>query len=346
MRLNQKKIKVLIIDDSAFIRKVFTEELNRAPDIEVVGTAQDPYEGRDKIVRLTPDVLILDVEVPRMDGLTFLGVLMKHYPMPVIVVSALGESGGEVAMKAYELGAVDVIAKPGMHVIREMCAQLVERIRAYAHIPMHKIVQMPKSQGAQPVMRPLHKAANKIIAIGASTGGTEAIKEILTRLPPNMPPIMITQHMPEHFTKTFSERLNQICPLIVKEAEDNEPMAYGKVLIAPGNYHLTLSRVGDAYYVRVKDGPKVFHQRPSVDVMFDSVARSAGSDAIGVILTGMGKDGAKGLLAMKNAGALTLAQDEKSCVVYGMPHEAALLGAVTRVVPLEMMAETILSIIG
>lgn len=341
-------IRVLIIDDSAMVRKIFSEELAKDPEIEVVGTAPDPYIGRDKIVELKPDVVTLDIEMPRMDGLTFLEKLMKHYPLPVIIVSSLAKEGGDVAMRALELGAVEVMAKPGMaYSVGDMSEQLKEKIKAVANINVKKLIDTPRPTYS-PVQKSKNKAmlrtTNKIIAIGSSTGGTEALKEVLTRLPADMPPIIIVQHMPQHFTKSFANRLNQLCELEVKEAENDEVLSPGKVLIAPGNQHLMLKRSGAMYYVQVKDGPLFFHQRPSVEVLFESVATYAGSNAIGVILTGMGKDGAKGLLDMKNAGAYTIAQDEASCVVFGMPKEAIALGAAMRVEPLKKIPDLLISL--
>lgn len=327
-------IKVLIIDDSSMVRKIFTRELAKDPEIEVVGTAPDPFIGRDKILNLKPDVLILDIEMPRMDGLTFLEKIMKHYPMPVIIVSSLAKKGCDVAFRALELGAVEVMAKPGeSYSVGDMSEQLIDKIKAVSKINITKIASKQTSS-VQPRQKiqsnSLIRTTNKIIAIGASTGGTEALKEVLTALPATMPPILIVQHMPQHFTKSFAERLNELCSLEVKEAENGEPASFGKVLIAPGNKHMILKRSGANYYVDIKDGPLVYHQRPSVEVMFNSVAKYAGKNAIGVILTGMGKDGAKGLLDMKEAGAYTIAQDEVSCVVFGMPKEAILLGAVIK----------------
>jgi len=324
-------IKVLIVDDSAMVRKILSQELNNSPDIEVVGTAPDPYIGRDLIVQLKPDVLILDIEMPRMDGLTFLEKLMTHHPMPVIIVSSLAKKGGDVALKALELGAAEVLSKPGeAYSIGDMSEQLIEKIKAVAGLKPQKL-----NFSQQAVKRiansALIKTTNKIIAIGASTGGTEALKEVLIALPANMPPILIVQHMPQHFTKAFADRLNSLCVLDIKEAEDRDLATPGKVLIAPGNKHMVLKRSGASYYVEIKDGPLVFHQRPSVEVLFQSVAKYAGSNAIGVILTGMGKDGAKGLLQMREAGAYTIAQNEASCIVFGMPKEAIQMGAAMKV---------------
>ncbi len=337
METGGRAIKVLIVDDSALVRKILTDELTKDPMIEVLGSAPDPYMARDKIVQLKPDVMILDVEMPRMDGLTFLSKIMKYKPMPVIILSSLAQSGGEVALKALELGAADVMAKPGAsYTVSDMSEQIIDKVKEVAQIKSVKRSGSPGGGMAKKVgSNAMIKTTNKIIAIGASTGGTEAIKTVLTRLPVDMPPILIVQHMPQYFTKSFADRLNTLCQLQVKEAEDGELAVPGKVLIAPGNTHMVLNRRGAQYFVEVKGGPMVFHQRPSVEVLFDSVARNAGSNAVGVILTGMGKDGAKGLLHMKEAGAYTIGQNEDSCIVYGMPKEAAEIGAVMRVAHLE-----------
>lgn len=339
------KIKVLIIDDSAMVRKIFSEELSKDPRIEVVGSAPDPFIGRDKIVQLQPDVVILDIEMPRMDGLTFLGKLMKHHPMPVIVVSSLAKDGGEVALRAVELGAMEVLAKPGpSYSVKDMSEQLIVKIIAVAGVRKFSRFTVSAAGPAVsvPAKRSILKTTHKIIAIGASTGGTEAIKAVLLPLPVEMPPILVVQHMPQYFTKIFADRLNQMCALEVKEAEDQEPAMPGKVLIAPGNRHMVLKRSGASYYVELKNGPLVFHQRPSVEVLFSSVAKFAGVNAIGAILTGMGKDGATGLLEMRRAGAVTLAQDEQSSVVYGMPKEAVAIGAVNKVVPLTQFPQELM----
>ncbi|OGI02649.1 MAG: chemotaxis response regulator protein-glutamate methylesterase [Candidatus Melainabacteria bacterium GWF2_37_15] len=342
-------IKVLIIDDSAMVRKIFTTELAKDPEIDVVGSAPDPFIGRDKIVELKPDVIVLDIEMPRMDGLTFLEKLMKHHPMPVIIVSSLAKSGCEVALRALELGAAEVMAKPGAsYSVGDMSVQLAEKIKAVSKINTRRL-----SSGVsfQPVSTPVQKTAamlrttNKIIAIGASTGGTEALKEVLTALPGDMPPILIVQHMPQYFTKSFADRLNQLCVLEVKEAEDGEHAVPGKVLLAPGNKHMELKRSGAIYYVEIKDGPLVHHQRPAVEILFNSVAKYAGSNAIGVILTGMGKDGAQGLLEMRNAGAYTIAQDEESCIVFGMPKEAIALGGAMKVESLKKIPDALVNLL-
>ncbi len=338
-------IKVLIIDDSAMIRKVFEQELSKDPDIEVVGTAPDPFVGRDKIVYLKPDVITLDIEMPRMDGLTFLEKLMKHYPLPVVVVSSLAKKGGDVALKAMELGAVEVLCKPGTaYSVGDMSEQLIEKVKAAASVSVKKRVDVPASisSGGAPIASIGVKTTNKIIAIGASTGGTEALKEVITRLPANSPPVVIVQHMPQNFTKAFADRLNELSQVQVKEAEDGEYLATGKVLIAPGNQHMEIRRSGINYYVTLFDGPMVFHQRPAVEHLFNSVAQYAGQNAVGAILTGMGKDGAQGLLAMRKAGAATVAQDERTCIVFGMPKEAIDLGAAQVIKPLPQIAQTLL----
>lgn len=344
------KIRVLVVDDSAVVRKVFSEELSREPDIEVVGTAPDPYVARDKIVKLKPDVITLDVEMPRMDGITFLRKLMKYFPMPVIIVSSLTKAGGSLAMEAMDTGAVEVICKPGeAYSVGDMSAQLAEKIRAAAQVNMEQQAKSVAERAAsQPVSKPklaLTKTTNKIIAIGASTGGTEALKEVLVQLPANSPGIMIVQHMPANFTTSFAERLNDLCQINVREAQDGDSVVPGTALLAPGNYHMVMRRSGARYYVNVKTGPLVCYQRPAVDVLFNSVAAYGGANAVGVILTGMGKDGAQGMLKMKEAGALNIAQDEKSCVVFGMPKEAIDIGAVDKIVPLDDVASQIMQML-
>lgn len=342
-------IKVLIIDDSAMIRKVFEQELSKDPEIEVVGTAPDPFVGRDKIVYLKPDVITLDVEMPRMDGLTFLEKLMKHYPIPVVVVSSLAKRGGDVALKAMELGAVEVLCKPGSaYSVGDMSEQLIEKVKAAAQVKVLKregnyTTPLSSPTPVNQIASISVKTTNKIIAIGASTGGTEALREVISALPANSPPVVVVQHMPQNFTKAFADRLNSICQVQVKEAVDGEYLATGKVLIAPGNQHMEIRRSGINYYVTLFDGPMMFHQRPAVEILFNSVAKYAGQNAVGAILTGMGKDGAQGLLNMRSAGANTIAQDEKSCIVFGMPKEAIELGAAQVVKPLNQIAQTILN---
>lgn len=340
------KIRVLVVDDSAVVRKVFSEELGREPDIEVVGTAPDPYVARDKIVNLRPDVVTLDIEMPRMDGITFLRKLMKYFPLPVIIVSSLTEAGGALAMEAMDIGAVEVICKPGeAYSVGDMSVQLAEKIRAAARVNVQARQQHvpPANRGTpQAPKLALTKTTNKLIVIGSSTGGTEALKAVLPLLPNNSPGILVVQHMPAHFTTKFAARLNELCQVRVKEAEDGDSVVPGTCLLAPGNFHMVLRRSGARYYVNVKTGPLVCHQRPAVDVLFNSVAAYGGNNAIGVILTGMGKDGASGMLKMKQAGARTIAQDERSCVVFGMPKEAIDLGGVDEVVPLHEITSTIL----
>lgn len=337
------KIRVLIVDDSAVVRKVFKEELAKESDIEVVGAAPDPYVARDMIVALKPDVITLDIEMPRMDGITFLRKLMKHFPLPVIIVSSLSQSGSAIALEAMDIGAVEVLAKPGeAYSVGEMGEQLAEKIRAAARVDVTRRRVVSTNLGPVRISsRALTSSTNKIIAIGASTGGTEALKEVLTRLPATIPGIMIVQHMPANFTKSFAERLDSLCPFRVKEAEDGDSVIPGLALLAPGNFHMVMRRSGARYYVNVKKGPMVCHQRPAVDVLFNSVAAFGGKNAIGVILTGMGKDGAQGMLKMKEAGAKTIAQDEKSCVVFGMPKEAIASGGVDLIKPLDQISQAI-----
>ncbi|MBQ3311200.1 chemotaxis response regulator protein-glutamate methylesterase [bacterium] len=341
-------IKVLVIDDSAMIRKVFEQELNKDPQIEVVGTAPDPFVGRDMIVKLKPDVITLDIEMPRMDGLTFLSKLMKYYPIPVVIVSSLAKRGGDVALKAMELGAVEVLSKPGTaYSVGDMSEQLIEKVKAASLVRVHKrdnsVISPVHSAGSVISTASLGiKTTDKIFAIGSSTGGTEALREVITKFPMNCPPTVVVQHMPQNFTKSFAERLNSLSSVEVKEATDNERLSIGKVLIAPGNLHMEIRRRGIEYFVTLFDGPMVFHQRPAVEILFNSVAQYAGQNAVGAILTGMGEDGAQGLLNMRNAGANTIAQDEKTSVVFGMPKKAIELGAAQVVKPLNEIAQTML----
>jgi two-component system chemotaxis response regulator CheB len=348
--------RVLIVDDSALVRKILSEELSKHADIEVVGTAIDPYVARDKIVRLRPDVITLDVEMPRMDGLSFLAKLMRHFPLPVIVVSSLAPRDSDVAVRALALGAVDVIAKPGSAFATQGIGDdLARAVRAAAR------ARVGQRTGAVGADAPAAAAAggrvlgacsapppllldttHKVLAIGASTGGTQAIEQVLRALPANAPGTVIVQHMPEHFTTAFAKRLDGICAMEVREACDGDPVVPGVALIAPGGRHMVLQLSGARYFARIKDGPPVHHQRPAVDVLFQSVARHAGRNAIGVILTGMGADGAKGMLAMREAGAHTIAQDEESCVVFGMPREAIRLEAAAEIVSLSQVAPHVL----
>lgn len=349
---NNKKIRVLIVDDSAIVRKIFSEELAKFSDIEVAGTAPDPFVARDKIFQVNPDVITLDIEMPRMDGLTFLRKLMRYYPIPVIIVSSLTQAGSKIALEALESGAIEVIAKPGgSYSVGDMSEQLAEKIRAVSKVSMAKKQEEASSRRElpnEPVLlqkTSLTQTTHQIIAMGASTGGTEALKRVVTRMPPNAPGIVIVQHMPANFTATFAERLDSLSQIRVREAKNNNPVVPGTALVAPGNFHMLLRRSGAKYYVEVKDGPMVHHQRPAVDVLFRSTAKYAGANAVGVIMTGMGADGAAGLLEMKKAGARTIAQDEHSCIVFGMPKEAIKTGAVDKVVTLEKIAEEILRMV-
>lgn len=337
-------IRVLVVDDSALVRKVLTEELSKQPGIEVVGSAIDPYVAREKILELKPDVVTLDLEMPRMDGLSFLAKLMRYHPLPVVVVSSMAPMGSENAIRALELGAVDIVPKPGSaFTVPDVSRTLARAIRAAASARVGRPAadtELGPAPSAQPQFR--MATTHKIIAIGGSTGGTKAIEVVLRGLPMDAPGTVIVQHMPEGFTAAFARRLNEVCVMEVREARDEDPVVPGVALVAPGNRHMVLQRSGTRYYVRVKDGPAVHFQRPSVDVLFHSVASAAGRNAVGVLLTGMGADGAKGLLAMRESGARTLAQDEATCVVYGMPKEAVRMGAAEKVVPLPMIAQAVL----
>lgn len=339
-----RRIRVLIVDDSAVVRKIFTDELSRDPQVEVVGTAPDPYIARDKIVELKPDVITLDIEMPRMDGVTFLRKLMKYHPLPVIIVSSLTPKGGELALEALDAGAVDVMCKPGSaYTVGDMSVELTDKIKAAARVD---VIQRRETKPRPAIKeRPrlsLTQTTHKVVVIGASTGGTEALTEVLTAMPANAPGIVIVQHMPEFFTRSFADRLNGLCAIEVKEAEDGDRVFPGRAIIAPGNYHMLLTRSGAVYQVRVKSGPLISRHRPSVDVLFKSVARYAGKNAVGVIMTGMGNDGADGMKEMHDNGAVTIAQDETSCIVFGMPKEAIARGGVDHVVPLHRIAHTLL----
>ncbi len=341
-------IKVLIVDDSAIVRQVLSRELSRAGDIQIVGTAPDPYVARDKIVQLRPDVVLLDMEMPRMDGLTFLRKLMRHFPLPVIIVSSLTPKGGDLAMEALNSGAVEVMCKPGSAIsVNNMSSDLIDKIRVAAKAKVgrenHQKISLPN----RPQVKLSHtRMTNTILAVGASTGGTQAILALLSSLPGNCPGTVIVQHMPEQFTASFADRLNQLCDMEVREARNNDTVMPGTVLIAPGNYHMLLKRSGARFHVHVKNGPLVCGHRPSVEVLFKSVAQAAGRNAVGVILTGMGKDGASGLLEMRNNQAKTIAQDENSCVVFGMPKEAINLGAADHILPLKHIPEKIIQLVN
>ncbi|HHY12154.1 MAG TPA: chemotaxis response regulator protein-glutamate methylesterase [Firmicutes bacterium] len=343
-------VRTLIVDDSAVVRKILSTELPKYPNIEIVGAAPDPYVARDMIESLRPDVLTLDIEMPRMDGLTFLRRLMKYYPLPVVIVSSLTPAGSDMAIEALEIGAVDVMCKPGSSfTVEDMVSELAAKIISASLVDPGRLANaseaIAKDFGKRLPLS-LTRTTRQIVAIGASTGGTEAIKAILSRYPTNCPGTLIAQHMPATFTRSFANRLDDICLASVKEAESDDEVQPGRVLLAPGNLHMVLRRDGARYYVKIKDGPYVNYQKPSVDVLFRSVARYAGKNAVGVILTGMGSDGARGLKAMRDAGANTIAQDEESCVVFGMPKAAINIRAAGFVLPLPDIPEKVVSLIN
>jgi len=349
------KLRVLVVDDSAVVRQTLEEVLSSDPGISVMATASDPFIAADKILHEVPDVITLDVEMPRMDGITFLQKIMSQHPIPVVICSSLTEHGSETALKALEYGAVEIIPKPRIgtkQFLEESKVRICDAVKAAA------MARVARISTATPRVTPklsadviLQKAASsamvkttdKVVVVGASTGGTEALRDFLEAMPLDAPGIVIVQHMPEHFTRAFATRLDSICRISVKEAEDNDTVIRGRALIAPGNHHLLLKRSGARYYVEIKEGPLVSRHRPSVDVLFRSAARYAGKNCIGVIMTGMGDDGAKGMLEMREAGAFTIAQDEESCVVFGMPKKAIELDAVERVAPLKSIPHVILN---
>ena len=345
--MKRRKLKVLVVDDSALIRSLMKAIINREKDMECVGTAPDPMAAREMIKERDPDVLTLDVEMPKMDGLDFLERLMRWRPMPVLMISTLTERGSEITIRALELGAVDFISKPKLGIadgMEESAAEITEKIRAVAQARVRKTPVAPATEekfsadAILPSVAGRYSSTEKLIVVGASTGGTQAIKELLTRLPADAPGVLVTQHMPEHFTKSFADRLDTLCRISVKEAEHNERVLPGHAYIAPGNSHLLLTRSGANYVVKLDQGPLVNRHRPSVDVLFRSAANIAGANAIGIILTGMGKDGVQGLLEMRRAGSLTIAQDEATCVIFGMPKEAIAAGGVCEVLPLQDIA--------
>ncbi len=336
-------IRVLVVDDSALVRRILTEALDRHPDIEVVGTATDPYVARERIVALRPDVVTLDVEMPRMDGLSFLAKLMRHFPLPVIVVSSVTPQQSDAALRALALGAVDVIAKPGaMQATADVTDELVRAVRVASRARVTRLLEpVDAAPSRKPAIASLD-STHKLVAIGASTGGTQAIETVLRRFPVDAPATVIVQHMPEHFTASFAKRLDSVCAMTVREARDGDVLAPGLALVAPGGRHLVIQASGARWVARVKDGPKVHHQRPAVDVTFQSLARCAGRNVAAAVLTGMGADGAKGLLALREAGAYTIAQDEATSVVWGMPREAVKLEAACDVLPLGDVADGLL----
>ncbi len=354
--MTEKKIRVLIVDDSALVRQTLSQVLSSDPQIEVVGTASDPFVAAERIAEQVPDVITLDVEMPRMDGLTFLRKIMSQHPIPVVICSSLVGEGAQSTLKALEYGAVDIIAKPKLgskQFIEESRVMLCEAVKAAAQArlrvpgPSHDVEpKLTADAILSRSTRAMIETTEKVVVIGASTGGTEALRALLETLPPDAPGIVIVQHMPEMFTRAFADRLDSLCRISVKEAEVNDTVLRGRALIAPGNHHALLKRSGARYYVDIKDGPLVSRHRPSVDVLFRSAARYAGANAVAVIMTGMGDDGASGMLEMKQAGAVTIAQDEATSVVFGMPNEAIKRGAVDIVLPLQRIAGSMLAHAG
>lgn len=347
-----KRIRVLIVDDSALVRDILSKGLSSDPGIEVVGTAPDVYVARNLIVELRPDVLTLDIEMPRMDGIEFLRRLMPQYPIPVVVVSSLTQRGKEITMQALEAGAIDFVPKPATDVARGLTDMMLElrtkiKISSNANVAHWKNKRFENLDKHKSIStKALAESTDKVIAIGASTGGTEAIKKVISELPPSTPGIVIVQHMPAGFTKTFAERLNETCLMQVKEADNGDRVVTGRILIAPGDYHMKVVRRGGHYIVELNQQDKVSGHRPSVDVLFQSIAQNVGTNAYGVILTGMGADGATGLKAMRDAGAKTIGQDEYSCVVYGMPKVAWEMGGVEKQVRLDRITTELIGIIN
>jgi two-component system, chemotaxis family, protein-glutamate methylesterase/glutaminase len=353
--MRNKKIQVLIVDDSALVRQTLADVLASDPEIEVIGTAGDPFAAADRMREQIPDVITLDIEMPKMDGLTFLRKIMAQHPIPVVICSSLAEEGAESALKALEYGAVDIITKPRvgskqyLEESRLLLCQIVKAAAGARVVSRRETLVQPKLSADSVLARStgaMIETTEKIVAIGASTGGTEALKVFLESLPADCAGMVIVQHMPELFTRAFAKRLDGLCQVSVKEAETNDTVIRGRALIAPGNHHMLLKRSGARYYVEIKEGPLVCRHRPSVDVLFRSAARYAGQNAVGVILTGMGDDGANGMLEMKQAGAATIAQDEATCVVFGMPKEAIKRNAVDRILPLQGIARAVLDYAG
>lgn len=350
--MSTRKTRVLIVDDSAVVRQTLRDVLQSDPEIEVIATAGDPFAATERIADEVPDVMTLDIEMPRMDGLTFLKKLMSQHPIPVVICSSLAEEGAQSTFRALEYGAVDIVTKPRLgtkQFLEDSRTVLCEAVKAAASArvrtltPSHTVEpKLTADAILSPATHAMAETTEKVVVIGASTGGTEALKIVLEALPADTPGIVIVQHMPELFTRAFANRLDGLCNITVKEAEANDTVIRGRALIAPGNHHLLLKRSGARYYVEVKEGPLVCRHRPSVDVLFRSAARYAGRNAVGVILTGMGDDGARGMQELKQAGAMTMAQDEASCVVFGMPKEAIKLNCVDKVLPLHSIAGAIL----
>ncbi|MEA3464473.1 MAG: chemotaxis response regulator protein-glutamate methylesterase [Thermodesulfobacteriota bacterium] len=343
------KIKVLIVDDSAVVRQALQAVLESDPQIEVIGAANDPFAAAHRMKEQIPDVITLDVEMPRMDGVTFLQKIMSQHPIPVVMCSSLIEEGSETLLKALEYGAVDIIQKPTLGTrkfLEESQVRICDAVKAAAQVRPRRLKPRKKIEPkltadavlSKPRTEAMMRTTDKIIAIGASTGGTEALRIVLEQFPMDAPGIVVVQHMPENFTKGFAQRLDSLCQMSVKEAQDNDTVVRGRILVAPGNKHMLLKRSGARYYVEVKDGPLVSRHRPSVDVLFRSAARYAGKNVVGVILTGMGDDGAKGMKEMMDAGAINIAQNEATCVVFGMPNEAIKAGGVDHVLALENIA--------
>ncbi len=346
------KIRVLVVDDSAVVRKLVTDALSKDPEIEVVGTAIDPYVARDKIIELKPDVMTLDIEMPRMDGITFLKILMQHHPLPILIMSSLTQPGSAKVMEALQAGAVDVLAKPSTAFsIGDMGEQLVEKIKAAALVKLRPGRASPApAAAAQPPEKLVSSASGydprQLILMAASTGGTEALASVLQQLPDGLPGICIVQHIPAYFSKSFAERLNGLCQFEVREAVDGDAVRPGLALVAPGNYHMLIHRTGNQYHVSLKQGPLVHHQRPAADVMFNSAVDLVKNYGVGVILTGMGKDGADGLKKLRDVGTRTIAQNEATCVVYGMPRAAVELGAIDHILPLDKIPQGIMKLIA
>jgi two-component system chemotaxis response regulator CheB len=342
-----KRIKALVVDDSAMVREILSRGLSMDPSIEVVGTAADPFIARDKIIELKPDVLTLDVEMPKMDGVDFLRHLMAQHPMPVLMVSALTQAGKKITLEALEAGAVDFVTKPSANIaqgLNEMLAELREKVKiaAGANVGWRKPNSSIHQKPVEAKTQVLTELTDKVIAIGASTGGTEAIRQVVTQFPATAPGVVIVQHMPAGFTKMFAERLNQLCPMSVKEAESGDRIIPGRILVAPGDFHMTVHRFGREYQVHCSEGEKVCGHRPSVEVLLQSIAKNVGSNAVGIILTGMGHDGADGMVAMREAGARTIAQDEATSVVFGMPKVAYERGGVERLAPIQNIAQIVI----